>query len=240
MDQKNSNAQKSSLRKVSFNPYAYPRVSTHFPKSQKAGNRQYGIDMRFDDSGTCQSVLAGGQNHLVFGKTDNGHTFIKFEQHGLYFWDGWLQHALGVIPTMGRKLPIIGKLLFGSNEYEGARKEHMPDDIKKAAKEAGLQRFKTISDIKQECLSHPVRINENGSEYITLGLNPKYRNLYNLIAQKYPFLEDEGKRFGNEAIITERDLTLSRYYDENVSEEEKQHIRSIVDLYQRVLAGERS
>jgi hypothetical protein len=216
---KNPNAENSFFKKASlFNSYAYERYSTHFPKNK---TRQYGIDIRLDASGKRFAVLPGGQTHLLFGKAAKDLTFIKFERDGLYILDGWVQHVLTAIAAVGRKLPICGGL-FGSNDLESSSKEHMPSDIKKDA--AKLDRNEeTISALMNACKKN----------------SRKYKNLINTIKYKYPFLADEKKRFGNEAIITEQALTFSKYYDNPITTE-LEGIYSTVDYYQRVSAGQRS
>jgi hypothetical protein len=213
VDTKNPDAEYSFFKKISFNRYAYERYSTHFPKSK---TRQYGIDIR-DESGNRFAVLPGGQTHILFGKADNGHTFIKFERDGLYALDGWFQHALTATTAVGRKVPVFGGF-FGSNDYESSSKEHVPSDIKKEAAKLGRNE-KTISALANACAKN----------------QRKYKSLIEKINQRYPFLADEKKRFGNEAIITERDLTLSEYYKEHRSEAELEQIRSIIDEYQQTL-----
>ncbi|MBT3827636.1 hypothetical protein HOF51_01385 [bacterium] len=110
---------------VSFNQFAYPRVSTHFVNAAKA-HQQYGIDVRFGSDGSRERLLPAGKTHLLFGMVDKGQEliFIKPEDAGLYLRDGWITHVMELGLSIGRRCGL--SFMFGSDEDPYMRVENTP------------------------------------------------------------------------------------------------------------------
>lgn len=87
----------------SFNPYGYPRQSSHYKVSQR-NNRHYGIDIRFGNSGELP-LLPANKRHILFGKIDQNQQllFLKPENYGLYFKDGLVYHGKELFESWARK-----------------------------------------------------------------------------------------------------------------------------------------
>ncbi|MCL5876080.1 MAG: hypothetical protein M1114_06430, partial [Candidatus Dependentiae bacterium] len=102
---------------LSGNPFAYPRISSHYTHSEP---EQYGIDIRFNAQEDVKTLLPEGKTHILFGRN-----FIKIENHGLATINDFAGHTGEFFFAQGRKLmPAI----FGSDDQEGYRKERVPRD----------------------------------------------------------------------------------------------------------------
>lgn len=102
---------------LSGNPFAYPRISSHYTHSEP---EQYGIDIRFNAQEDVEALLPEGKTHILFGRN-----FIKIENHGLATINDFAGHTGEFFFAQGRKLmPAI----FGSDDQEGYRKERVPRD----------------------------------------------------------------------------------------------------------------
>jgi len=129
------------------NKYAYPRFSSHFARHQKT-HSQYGIDIRFENQ-SALPLLPTGKRHILFGQLDNQYMFIKMENSGLYYADGFISHSAGMLMDIGRKkIPA----LFGSMDHTLQRTENIPYAIKQQyaaiAKKHGLcPQLHAIKDI---------------------------------------------------------------------------------------------
>jgi hypothetical protein len=173
---------------ASTNPYAYARISTHFADAQKKYT-QYGIDIRLEDNGKAKELLPGNGTHLLFGRLDSTHFFIKMEDHGLYIKDGFVGHVGGFISSVGRK--VGAALTGGKTEDPLARKEHVPTAIKKEyekiCKDNKLSaKAKTIKDMVVQSSKDGVLI-----------------SFVSKLAGRYDHLP---LRYGNEVILMQQDL----------------------------------
>lgn len=186
---------------LSFNPYAYPRESSHFKISQRQF-RHYGIDVRFGNSGELP-LLPANKRHLLFGKTDAKRQllFIKPENYGLYYKDGFLYHGSEFVESNARKLGLTIK----TDDDPSYAKERIPkkflEDFTAALQEAGFQK---------DTLARLVLLAKNDDEGIKIlyvddallqkpplkALEQKYAKLYNHLRL----------RTGREVILTNQDL----------------------------------
>jgi hypothetical protein len=129
------------------NKYGYPRFSSHFARHQHI-HPQYGIDIRFEDQ-SALPLLPTGKRHILFGQLDDQYMFIKMEDSGLYYADGFISHSVGMLMDIGRKkIPT----LFGSIDHTLQRTENIPHAIKQQyaaiAKKHGLSpQLHAIKDI---------------------------------------------------------------------------------------------
>ncbi|MFZ5954319.1 MAG: hypothetical protein ACOYT8_04455 [Candidatus Dependentiae bacterium] len=149
---------------ISFNPFAYPRASTHFAKSQHQF-RQYGIDIRLNKNDKVCAALPSNKCHILFGIVDASLQliFIKLEHHGIYAYDGWFGHTSGFIASRIRHaLPTFEKILpttwyawieqkVGHNDDPASRRERVPVAIKRQFKKI-LNRTNMTPIRKKYCI----------------------------------------------------------------------------------------
>jgi hypothetical protein len=135
---------------ISFNPFAYPRCSTHFAEVSKK-HQQYGIDVRFGARGKLQYILPANKAHLLFGIVDEQKEliFLKPESAGVYWRNGWLGHVGGLLGAVGRHCGM--HKVFGKTESIYNRCEHAPKQLIKNYKKLlnGARDWLTLSERNQ-------------------------------------------------------------------------------------------
>lgn len=186
---------------MSYNPFAYPRESSHFTVSQRQF-RHYGIDIRFGDSGELP-LLPANKRHLLFGKIDEKKQlmFIKPENYGLYYKDGFIYHGSELIESKARKLGFATK----SDDDPSYAKERIPKafltDFAKALQESGMDK---------ESIARLALLAQKDDEGIkilyvddALLQKPAMKALEEKYAKLYTHLR---LRTGREVILTNQDL----------------------------------
>lgn len=185
---------------MSYNGFAYPRESSHFEVSQESF-RHYGIDIRFGGSGELP-LLPADKRHLLFGKIDEQKQllFIKPENYGLYYKDGFIYHGKEYIESIARKFGYSKT----SNDDPSYAKERVPTEFLKELKKA-LDQSNLPEDEKERIL---IKANQDnwGMKILYSGalltnpaindLEKKYGSLYNHLPL----------RTGREVILTHQDL----------------------------------
>lgn len=110
---------------ISYNPFAYNRVSSHFKPELKENpvNRHFGIDIRFTQRSSALTSLPTNKRHILFGKLNSTDLiFVKFENYGIYAFDGFPQHGIEFIESLARKLGLTQT----SDDADDYRKERIP------------------------------------------------------------------------------------------------------------------
>lgn len=171
---------------ISTNPYGYGRISTHFLRDQKIF-MQYGIDIRPIDHKKAQPFLPGNKSHILFGRLANGLTFIKLERYGLYYADGFVGHAIGLVKLVCSR--IAAK--FGQREKLLHRKEYMPQWILRTYKKINGKRCK-VNAIKDLIENSNLDSADNRLEHFIETIKLRY---------DYPLF-----RYGNEVILGQREI----------------------------------
>lgn len=185
---------------MSFNGFAYPRESSHFKVSQKLF-RHYGIDVRFGDSGELP-LLPASKRHILFGKIDQNKQllFIKPENYGIYYKDGFIYHGSEFIESNARKFGLTSK----TDDDPSYAKERIPATFLKEFKAALAA--SGIPDKQQAELLALAKQDDYGIKilyYDDLLAKPAVQEL----EQKYSKLFNHLKlRTGREVIITHQDL----------------------------------
>lgn len=168
---------------ISLNPYAYSRQSTHFPSDQRTFV-QYGIDARFFAHQKAQRLLPGSKTHLLFGRLAHGLTFVKFERYGLYFKDGFIGHAVGLVRHIGGR---VMSHIVTREEKALHKKEYIPAWVKSACKSLPFKNQpRAIKDIVQ-----------------LKGTDNRLDSLVTHLAAKYDHLQ---MRHGEEVIISRKEM----------------------------------
>ncbi len=138
----------------SYNPFAYPRESSHFTDSQKQF-RHYGIDIRFGMGGSELPLLPADKRHILFGKIDEQKQliFIKPENYGIYYKEGGLYHASEFIESQLRKKGLTPK----TDDDPSYAKERVPvafiKDFKQALVDAEIPEAR-VNEIMALAKSH--------------------------------------------------------------------------------------
>jgi hypothetical protein len=118
---------------ISYNAFAYPRDCSHYKQGEKLYPR-YGIDIRFDENGYQTRELPASKAHILFGKVLdwNGQQwiFIKPENNGLYYKDGWAQHA----GEFGTSVAKKANLIENDDDADCNRKERVTKIFKQQMK----------------------------------------------------------------------------------------------------------
>lgn len=181
----------------STNPYGYCRHSTHLHQYQHQGHHQYGIDIRDGDTLNWweywvplekqqKAHLPTGKKHILFGKIDAHRTFIKFENDGLYRYDGLVAHAFGAVTSTARKLGI------GTNDGPTFRKEHMPKEV--------------VARLKQLIKEHKLNIQTPKTIAEIVLLEKQHPELTSLIEELRNTFDHIEVRHGNEVILMKHEL----------------------------------
>lgn len=167
----------------STNPFSYCRKSSHFPEEQKAFPH-YGIDSRDDSNQYARYDLPHGCSHILFGQLPDNRMFIKPEKYGLHLYYDLAMHAKGACGSIGRKtIPSI----FGTNDEQHHKKEHLPGWIRDKFREITAQRGieTNITTIKQ-----------------LFELEEQHKGVFaKLIEQVNKKYDNADKRYGNEIVI---------------------------------------
>lgn len=138
-------------QKISWNPYAYSRASSHFVLQQKQ-ERHYGIDIRFPGSIQAQAILPAQKSHILFGVISDDCIFIKFENVGIAPQSVVFHGAEFATAQARKRVPALLSYLentylgmfndtlmyyIGTDDDPNYRKERIPQDF--------LQRCFTIA-----------------------------------------------------------------------------------------------
>lgn len=219
---------------ASFNPFAYPRESSHFTVSQQQF-RHYGIDIRFGNSGELP-LLPAGKRHLLFGKSDPKRQllFIKPENFGLYYKDGFIYHGKELGESKARKLGFTTK----SDDDISYAKERVPTaflkDFTQALQESGMDK---------DSIARLLALAQKDDEGIKIlyvdsallqkpalkALEEKYANLYTHLRL----------RTGREVILTDQDLrTILRLVQAPAAQQQPQK-QSVAYRIQKPIAAKR-
>jgi hypothetical protein len=185
---------------MSYNLFAYPRESSHFKESQK-NFRHYGIDIRFGMSAELP-LLPADKRHILFGKVDEAKQliFIKPENFGIYYKDGFLNHTYEFIESVARKSGFTKR----NDDDAMYRKERIPDQFIKDF-DAALRQENVPDKNRAELIVRAQNI-ENGIKTIYFdGLMSK--PAIQALEQKYRGLYDHlDMRIGREVIIRNQKL----------------------------------
>ncbi|CAN5161318.1 hypothetical protein BH09DEP1_BH09DEP1_5230 [soil metagenome] len=185
---------------MSYNLFAYPRESSHFKESQKTF-RHYGIDIRFGMSAELP-LLPADKRHILFGKVDEAKQliFIKPENFGIYYKDGFLYHGSEFIESVARKSGFTKR----TDDDPMYRKERIPDqfikDFDVALRQANIQdkqraELEAILANKEKGIK-AIYFDDLMSKPAIQELEQKYRGLYDHLDM----------RIGREVIIRNQKL----------------------------------
>lgn len=181
--------------------YAYKRPSSHFQEYQQ------------DHYGVSLEGLPGNKRHILFGKLDATHMYLKPENYGLEIAQ-LPGHTMEYIVAQMRKIELVRKFChLTPDTAEMYRKEHLDpliynDTIKLINEFEPNQetRQELIALIKLFGLKKIIPILENYSEHPTVAA------AINTLKQKFP---DWDTRKGNEVIFNMHDLFPSNNTPQN-------------------------
>lgn len=194
---------------ISNNPFAYSRLSTHFPEIHASKNflGQYGIDIRFGKSGLAP-LLPSNKQHILFGKLEYANlplTFIKFETYGLGI------EKKEMFKHVQKAFQKSSKDIRQTHSKASSRREDVPNDVKKKWHEL----LAMLPAQEKIIIKHHLK---NNFKYIRTYYREAQRlmaqhQLYSSKAQELvTFLENHFDylelRRGNEVIIDLRDFIL--------------------------------
>lgn len=191
---------------VSYNPYGYPRESSHYKVSQKEF-RHYGIDIRIGTSAELP-LLPASKRHLLFGKIpliENKEIkkqllFIKPENYGLYYKDGLIYHGKELLESWARK----ANLTITKDDDPSYAKERIPTEFLKEFAEA-LE----VSDLppKTKAEAFVLAQQDNWGMKILYFDSLMEKPAIKALEKKYNFMYAHlPLRSGREVIITHQDL----------------------------------
>ena len=185
-------------RLISENLYAYPRISTHFPEQQLKNQKQYGIDIRFND-GDAQPLLPARKTHFLFGKLVHAQMplmFIKFEPFGLSY------RKSEMVKHLGKAIEKTEKDITGKHIAHLSRREDVPKEVisrinalksKLTKTEKKLISKRPFINYISSWYQEAKRLSEQGQPY-----SLQAKRLVHFLEGKYDHLDI---RRGNEVII---------------------------------------
>lgn len=182
---------------------------------------------RWHDRERLQSVT-GPLYHLLMG-TDQHLTkkfYIKPEECGIYFWGEWFGHTKGYLKVIGRRTPVINRLLDADDDPP-FNKERLPRSV--------------LSHFKNCMRAHGARLGSSEKEAIRRGIAGLYEH-----ALKQGWLEFveyidthytlPQVRRGNEIIIAPETAIWSAYF---ITKEVKirQMFNALAEVKRALMAG---
>ena len=208
------------LAMKSYNQFGYSRDASHFIHLKKQF-RPYGIDIRFGENGSETPLLPAYKRHILFGRADetDHKIYIKPENYGLYYKDGFLMHAQEYGAAQVRKPNVFAqaaRTIAGYLGYEistdqalGFRKERIPP-LFVAEFNQNLDQEDSIDLEQKKLLKNYVKINGYQTLFLpSIVKAPKFQDLIDKCRKdkRLDHLED---RIGEEVIFKHNELTAKR------------------------------